>query len=153
MRSQQEDLDYGYERERINHPILEEWLGIKFEKLDKFHTMDWCELQEEGDETPAWWVEQKARKITYDFCNTYYKYNGKATALIGKHKIEFMKQNGNGIVLIDFTDKLMYWVFDEKEYETFDIQKKFVRNERTGYVDKPADVVHIPLSALREVPK
>ena len=152
MISQREDLEYGYERERINHPRLERWLGIRFQKLDKYNVMDWKEIQEEGDETPPWWVEQKARKISYGFCESNYRYNGKPTALIGKHKIDYMLQNGNGIVLIDFTDRLMYWVFDEAEYKTFDIEKKFVRNARTDYIDKPADVVHIPLSILREVP-
>lgn len=152
MISQREDLEYGYERERINHPRLENWLGLKLRKLDKYNVMDWEEIQEDGDETPSWLLEQKARKMTYNFCNTYYKYNGKPTALIGKHKIEHMKAHGNGIVLIDFTDRLMYWVFDEEEYATFDVEKKFVRNARTDYIDKPADVVHIPLSALREVP-
>ena len=152
MRTQRDDLEYGYERERVNHPRIERWLSVKLKKLDKYNVMDWEEIQEEGEEAPPWFIEQKARKISYGFCKDTYSYNGKPTALIGKHKIEHMKQKGNGIVLIDFTDRLMYWVFDEKEYEGFDVEAKFVRNARSDYVDKPADVVHIPLSILREVP-
>lgn len=152
MRTQQADLEYGYERERVNHPRLEKWLGLKLAKLDKYNIMDWKEIQEDDDESPAWYLEQKARKITYGFCEQNYSYNGKPTALIGKHKIEYMKLNGNGIVLIDFTDRLMYWIFDEKEYATFDVEQKFVRGQRSDYIDKPADVVHIPLSVLKEVP-
>lgn len=152
MRTQADDLAYGYERERVNQPRIEKWLGIKLKKLDKYHTMDWVEEMEDGDENPPWWIEQKARKATYGFVKNHYEYNGKPTALIGKHKIDYMRGKGNGIVLMDFQDKLMYWVFDEDEYKTFDVEHKFVRNARSDYVDKPADVVHIPLRCLHEVP-
>ena len=152
MNTQAHDLAYGEQREIANHGRLERWLGLKLKKLDKYNIMDWKEIQEDGDETPPWLLEQKARQMTYDFCFTHYHYNERPTALIGKHKIEHMKLNGNGIVLIDFKDKLMFWIFDETEYATFDVEAKFVRNTRSDYVDKPADVVHIPLSALKEVP-
>lgn len=152
MNTQASDLEYGYERERVNHKRIESWLGLKFQKLDKYNVMDWKEIQESDDESPAWLIEQKARKIAYWFCEKNYSYKGKPTALIGKHKLEHMKQNGNGIVLFDFTDRLMYWVFTEEEYDTFDVEEKFVRFARSDYVDKPSDVVHIPLSVLKEVP-
>jgi len=148
--SQALDLAYGYDRERINHPRIEKQLGVKLQKLDKFNTMDWKEVQEEGDESPPWWIEQKARKCSYKWLSETYSYKGKATCLIGKNKIDYMKNNGNGIVYFDFTDKLMYWVYDEDEYNTFDIEKKFVRGGRVDYIDKPHDVVHIPCSVLRE---
>lgn len=152
MRTQQADLEYGYERERVNHPRIEKWLGVKLQKLDKYNIMDWREIYEEEQEIPPWIVEQKARKISYAFCEQNYSYNGKPTALIGKHKTDYMKLHGNGIVLFDFTDRLMYWIFDEEEYESFDVEEKFVRGARSDYVDKPADVLHIPLSILKEVP-
>jgi hypothetical protein len=63
-----------------------------------------------------------------------------------------MKNNGgNGVVYFDFPDALLYWVFDEDEYKTFDVERNFVRNARSDYVDKPNDVVHIPFSILKEV--
>jgi hypothetical protein len=150
MRSQKDDLLYGSERERVNHPIIEKHLGVKLEKLEKFHIMDWKEVP--TDENPPWNVEQKSRTCSYDFCRNNYYYNGRPTVLIGKHKIDYMGANGgNGVVYIDFTDKLMYWVYDEEEYKTFDIEKKFVRNQRSDYVDKPSDVAHIPIELLKAV--
>lgn len=115
--------------------------------------MDWKEVPVEGDESPPWFVEQKARNISFEFCMNNYKYNGVPTALIGKHKTDFMKNTGgNGIVYFDFKDKLMYWVFDEDEYKTFDVEEKFVRGKRLDYVDKVAPVVHIPCAMLKVCP-
>jgi len=151
MRSQSEDLEYGYERERVNQPRIEEHLGVKLCKLDKFSVMDWKEIQKADDSTAPWLVEQKARRCSLEFLTNTYSYNGKPTALIGKNKIDFMKFNGGcGIVYFDFTDKLMYWVYDEEEYKTFDVEMRFVRNKRSGYVDKEHPVVHIPTIYLKE---
>jgi hypothetical protein len=144
MKSQASDLSYGDQRERINHPRIEEHLGVRLEKLGKYDIMDWREIP--TDDSPLWNVEQKARNMTFDFCATNYK-----TALIGKNKIDYMK-GGNGIVYFDFTDKLMYWVFDEEEYKTFTIEEQFVRHQRSDCVDKPSPVVHIPCSILKECP-
>jgi len=149
MRSQYDDLSYGGKRERANHSRIEEHLGVRLEKLDKYNIMDWREIPTDGDESPLWNVEQKARQCSYEFCKTNYFYNNIPTVLIGKHKLDFMK-GGNGIVYFDFTDKLMYWVFDEEEYKTFAIETQFVRNQRSDCVDKPCPVVHIPCSILKE---
>lgn len=150
MRTQYDDLTYGGKREKANHSKIEEHLGVKLEKLDKYNIMDWREIPS-GDESPLWNVEQKARQCTYAFCRDNYSYNGRPTVLIGKHKIDYMKTHGgNGIVYFDFTDKLMYWVFDEEEYKTFDVEQNFLRNQRSDYVDKPSPVVHIPCANLKE---
>lgn len=151
MRTQLADLTYGEKRERINHPIIEEHLQVRLHKLGKYDIMDWREVPGD-DESPLWNVEQKARLQTTEFCKANYFYNNIPTCLIGKHKIDFMKNNGgNGIVYFDFPDALLYWVFDEDEYKTFDVERNFVRNARSDYVDKPNDVVHIPFSILKEV--
>lgn len=150
MRTQLADLSYGDQRERLNHSTIEGHLGVRIRKLDKYHTMDWEEIS--GDDNPPWWIEQKARNVCWDFCCRNYKYNNIPTALIGKHKIDFIKNHGgNGVIYFDFTDKLMYWVYDEEEYNTFDVEQSFVRNARSDYIDKPSPVVHIPCSILKEV--
>jgi len=148
------DLEYGYERERINQPRIEAHLGCRLIKLGKYSTMDWIEKQEEYDESPAWNVEQKARKMNYGFLVDTYKSPkmGYPSALIGQNKIDYMKYNGgNGIVYFDFYDKLMYWMYDDDEYDAMEKEMKFVRNKRTDCVDKPAPVVHIPTKLLKEV--
>jgi hypothetical protein len=153
MATQAADLTYGAARELFNHSRIEKHLGCALKKLGKYDIMDWEEIPGSGiqsDEAPLWKVEQKARKLTFDFCKEYYKYNGVPTCLIGKHKLEYMKSHGCGIVYFDFTDKLMYWVFDEEEYKTFAEEKAFLRNLRTDYYDRPAPVIHIPCSKLRE---
>lgn len=153
MRTQMADLSYGDKRERINHPRIERHLGVRLEKLDKFNIMDWKEVPYGNDDSQPWLVEQKARNISYKFCCENYRYNNKPTALIGKNKLDHIANNGGiGIIYFDFTDKLMYWVFDEDEYKTFDIEKNFLRGGRTDYVDKPHAVVHIPCDMLKEVP-
>ncbi len=152
MATQYGDLEYGYGRETANHPTIEKHLGVKIAKLDKYHTMDWREIQKPDDSTSSWLIEQKARKCSYKFLGETYSYNGKATALIGKNKIDYMKCHGEtGIVYFDFTDKLMYWVFDADEYATFDIEEKFKRGARADCIDKCHPVVHIPCSILKEV--
>jgi hypothetical protein len=152
MRFQTEDLEYGYEREMANQNVIAEHLGVKLEKLCKYSIMDWKEVQEEGDETSPWWVEQKARRVDYDTVLRNFSYKGRPTVLLGKNKLEYMKNNGgNGVVYIDFTDKLMFWVFDEDEYKTFDVELKFKRNARADCIDKYHPVVHIPLSYLKTV--
>jgi hypothetical protein len=152
MRHQNEDLAYGAQREKFNQPRIEEHLGVKLEKLDPFNIMDWREVASD-DLSPLWNVEQKARLMKYsNLFQPHLFYNGRPTALIGKNKIDFMKNNGgNGVVYFDFVDCLMYWVFDEEEYKTFDIQQQFVRNARGGCIDRPHPVVHIPCSALKLV--
>ena len=150
MRTQAADLTYGEQRERANHPVIEEHLGVRIEKLGKYHTMDWKEIS--IDDSPPWLIEQKARNISFADCLDRFSYNGKPTALIDKHKIDYIKDNGGiGIIYFDFTDKLMFWVYDEDEYKTFDVEKGFCRNIRSDYVDKPRPVVHIPCNLLRDV--
>jgi hypothetical protein len=153
MIHQNDDLQYGYDREEKNHPVLEKFLGVKLKKLDKYNVMDWVEERVEGDESPPWYVEQKARKMTYKFLLDNYtsptlKY---PSALIGKNKIDYMKQNGNGIVVFDFQDKIMYWVYDDSEYQKMEVELKFIRGKRAGYVDKHHPVVHIPCEYLQEL--
>lgn len=150
MRTQLADLSYGEKRERANHSLIEEHLGVRIQKLGKYDVMDWKEVS--TDDTPPWLIEQKARNVTFEYCKDHYSYNGKPTALIGKHKIDYIKANGGiGIIYFDFTDKLMYWVYDENEYNTFDIEESFVRNQRSDYIDKPTAVVHIPCDSLKPV--
>jgi len=147
------DLSYGFERENINHPKIECFLGCKLKKLGKYDTMDWVEEQNENDETPPWYVEQKARKMTYAHLQSNYR-SPKfqyPSALIGKHKTDFMKDK-NGLVVFDFCDKIMYWIFDEDEYSRMEVEQDFLRGARVGYVDKPNPVVHIPCSLLKELP-
>jgi len=153
MIHQSEDLEYGQARENANHPKIERLLGCKLLKLAKYDVMDWMEYQEGGDESPPWYVEQKARRMTYDYLKNNYKSPvlQYPSALISKNKIDFMKSKGNGVVIFDFTDKIMYWVFDEAEYAKMEVEQKFVRNARIGYIDKPNPVVHIPCSVLREL--
>jgi hypothetical protein len=155
MIHQNDDLNYGFERENINHGRLEHFLGVKLKKLGKYDTMDWVEYQDDGDDSPPWYVEQKARKMPYiqlleNYKSPVLKY---PSALIGQNKIEYMKAHGNGMVIFDFTDRLLYWQFDESEYKKMEIEQKFVRGARHGYVDKPNPVVHIPCELLKEVPR
>lgn len=149
------DLQYGFERENINHERLERFLGCKLKKLGKYDTMDWVEEQEDDDETTPWYVEQKARRMTYATLRDNYKspVNEYPSALIGKNKIEFMKHHGNGIVVFDFTDRLMFWQYNDEQYEKMEIEEKFLRGARLGFIDKPNPVVHIPCSLLRDVPR
>ena len=153
MIHQNADLQYGYERENINHHKIEQFLGVRLKKLGKYETMDWVEESQEGDDSPPWYVEQKARKMRYiDLLERYHspvlQY---PSALIGKNKIDYMKERGNGLVVFDFEDKIMYWVYDDEEYKKMEIEQKFVRGARLGYVDKPNPVVHIPCSLLKEM--
>lgn len=153
MIHQNADLQYGYERENINHNKIESLLGCKLKKLGKYDIMDWVEESQEGDDSPPWYVEQKARKMDYAYLLENYtsptlQY---PSALIGKNKIDYMKEKGNGLVVFDFKDKIMYWVFNEEEYKKMEIEKTFVRGARLGYVDKPHPVVHIPCSLLQEL--
>jgi hypothetical protein len=153
MIHQNADLQYGYERENKNHYTIECFLGCKLKKLARYDTMDWVEYQQDDDETPPWYVEQKARRMTYDFLLQNYKSPTLQypSALIGKNKIDYMKEKGNGLVVFDFTDKIMYWVFDEEEYKKMEIEQKFIRGARVGYIDKAHPVVHIPCSLLKEL--
>jgi len=153
MIHQEADLQYGYDKENQNHTAIDEFLGCRLKKLAKFDTMDWVEIVKDGDESPPWYVEQKARKMRYiDLLERYHSPKFQyPSALIGKNKIDYMKNKGNGLVVFDFTDKIMYWVFDEVEYSKMEIELKFKRGERVGYVDKPCPVVHIPCSLLREL--
>ena len=154
MTTQYDDLQYGYDRECKNHHKLEEFLDCDLRKLDKYSIMDWEEVVRDGDESPKWLVEQKARKVSYSYLLENYKspLMKYPSALIGKNKLDYMKYNGgNGIVVFDFTDKIMYWQFDEKEYAKMEVETKFIRSKRVGCVDKPHPVVHIPCSLLEEL--
>lgn len=155
MASQCADLAYGAEREEKNHRLIENFLGCKLKKLDKYNVMDWIEIPfDEGDESPLWLIEQKARKMTYlQLLNNYRSPKLKyPSALIGKNKIDYIKNNGgNGIVIFDFTDKIMYWQFDEEEYSKMEVEEQFIRGGRYGCIDKPHPVVHIPCMLLKEM--
>jgi hypothetical protein len=153
MIHQNADLEYGYARENQNHHKIECFLGVKLKKLAKYDTMDWVEYQQDDDETPPWYVEQKARRMTYSYLLNNYTSPTLhyPSALIGKNKIDYMKEKGNGLVVFDFEDKTMYWVFDEEEYKKMEIEQKFIRGARLGYVDKHHPVVHIPCSLLKEM--
>ena len=153
MIHQNDDLQYGWGRENANQQKIEKFLGCQLIKLDKYNCMDWVEKVADGDEAPPWYVEQKARKMSYGYLKDNYKSPTLKypSALIGKNKIDFMKANGNGLVVFDFTDKIMYWVYDDAEYAKMEVEQKFVRGARLGYIDKPNPVVHIPCEFLKEM--
>lgn len=151
-----DDISYGTQREIANAPTIANFLGCKLRKLDQFHIMDWVEEQPDDDELMPWLVEQKARKCTYtyafeNFRSPKLRY---CSVLIGKHKTDHMKAHGeNGLVVFDFTDKIMYWQFNAEQYAKMEVEQQFLRNSRTGYVDKQCPVVHIPCSMLKEMPR
>ena len=151
-----DDITYGSQRESANAPSIAAFLDCKLRKLDKFHIMDWVEEQDDDDESMPWLVEQKARKCTYNYaCENFkapkFRY---ASVLIGKHKTDHMKAHGeNGLVVFDFTDKMMYWQFNANQYAKMEVEQQFLRNSRTGYVDKQCPVVHIPCAMLKELPR
>ena len=146
---QSEDLSYGESRELANHPVLESFFGIRLRKLSKYHTMDWEEIREDGDDSPPWYIEQKARRLTFEECSKY-KHKGISTVIIGKNKLDFMAKTGNGIVVMDFKDRLMYWVYDKNEMNGFDVED-YVRGAREDCTDMISKVVHIPMSSLKQI--
>ena len=153
MRYQSDDLSYGDLREKANHHLFEEHLGVKLKKLEKNHIMDWVEVREDGNIERPWLVEQKGRRVSYkDALATFPLYGGRKTILIGKNKTDFIRNNeGIGIIYFDFTDCIMYWVYDEEEIQTFDIEYNFQRKQRADCYDRPHDVIHIPCSILKKV--
>ena len=151
-----DDIAYGNIREFMNAPSIAAFLDCKLRKLDRFHIMDWVEDQADDDESMPWLVEQKSRKCSYDHvCDNFKSPTMRyPSVLIGKHKTDHMKNHGeNGLVVFDFTDKLMYWRFDAEEYAKMEVEQQFLRDSRTGYVDKQCPVVHIPCSLLSEMPR
>jgi len=155
MINQIQDLTYGEQREIRNKPIIQNWLGVQLQKLGKYDVMDWVEIPNQDDESPPWYIEQKARRMCYssllgNYRSPTLKY---PSAIIGKNKIDFMKAHSNGIVIFDFQDCIMYWVFDESQYQKMEIETQFLRGERAGCVDKPHPVVHIPCELLTLLPQ
>jgi len=152
---QSHDIAYGIQREDANHNRIEQLLNCPLERLGKYSIMDWKEIQTKDLDSPPWLVEQKARKMSYSYALACFRspVGDIPSVMIGKNKLDYMKDNGGaGIVIFDFTDKLMYWVFDEDEYNTFEVEVDFVRKKRADCNDQPHPVVHIPCSKLIECP-
>lgn len=114
-------------------------------KLPQYHTMDWVEcIPAEGE---PFYAEQKARNISYEFINN--NYGGEV--LIGKNKIDFMREHGEGIIYFDLRGVLYYIQYDEQLFETFRVKDDFIRGGREDYQDKEHAVVYIPTKLLTRV--
>ena len=145
MVSQSDDLSYGFKQEEKNSDIISKHLGVYMMKLPQFHTMDWVEcIPAEGE---AFYAEQKARNISYEYINNFYG----GEVLIGKNKIDYMKAHGEGILYFDLRGVLYFIQFDEGLFNTFRVRDDFVRGARVDCVDREHSVVYIPTKCLTRV--
>jgi hypothetical protein len=143
MATRRADLTYGFQRETFRDPHIQAYTGKYMMKLNPSNVMDWMECipTEEVCEL----AEQKARKIDLK-CATYYN-----TLIIGKNKVDAIARNGKGTIYFDLLDGLFSIKYNKELFDTFFIERDYLRGERSDCVDRPSDVVHIPLKSCLRV--
>lgn len=147
MATQKADIFFGLGKEEQNYDTISNHCGVYMMKLPPYHTMDWVECIPAPETPIPLYAEQKARHLTYEQALRY------KTLLIGKNKIDFIKNNGEGVIYFDLKDGLYAIQYDETLFKTFRTETEFIRGARADYKDKPSAVVHIPVECLSKVEK
>jgi hypothetical protein len=129
------DFTFGKQSEEEVLPIIRKY----FNDDTIQHTTDkFCKFDYFGDNTL---FELKSRNLRY---NTY------KTTLIGLDKTINNNKDNTVIFLFKFVDGLYFIKYEKKVFDAFEI-KKFVRDPRSGYNDKPKLYLYIPIENLIKI--
>ena len=128
------DLAFGLMNEEQKRGTLEMHFGECFEKDPN----QWA-LFDFFNKSKTVYVEMKSRNNRHD---TY------ATTIVGSNKIRWCTDPTKKYYFaFVFTDGIYYIQYDKTLFDTFECSD-FVRNTRSGYEDRMAKYVFIPVSAL-----
>ena len=144
MRTLKEDLYDGFRREEFNHSAICKHLGVYMMPTPPSHTVDWIECIPEENCIP-YVAEQKSRNISYNQCRDFY-----GTAPIGKNKIDYIANNGDGVIYMDFTDGLYFIQWEPEVFKKFET-RMYGRNPRPDSADRPTLHTFIPCNLLTKV--
>jgi hypothetical protein len=133
MRTQQEDLEYGINNERVALASLEELTGKKLAHTGKYSLLDFA------DQEMTVYVELKSRRFAHNKYETTY---------IGKKKIDQCSNpNIDYYLAFLFTDGLYYIKYDKELFSGFRIEEDFQYRRYNCYTANQT-LVHIPVQYL-----
>ena len=132
MASQQQDLIFGLDQEKIVLPILEKYFNDKIQHTkDKYSKFDF-----QGEKFK---YELKSRKI---------KHNQYKTALLGYNKKPDDTQEQ--YFIFNYIDGIYYIKYEDTLFNSFDV-KDFQRNKRIDYNDTLKPHYFIPYEKLTKI--
>ena len=137
MPSLASDLAFGTKSEISNTELLQDYLETTLERRGGYYVMDYV------NPSKTIYVELKTRRIRHD------QYD---TALIGLNKV-MACQNPDikYYFAYCYLDGLYVIQYDKELFDTFEIQKDYLRGAREGIVDIAQSVVHIPTNLLTKI--
>lgn len=94
-------------------------------------------------------IDYTGNKYIYELKSRNCSYSNYPTTLIPYNKI-CDSENKNIILLFNFTDGLYYIKYDEKIFNSFELNY-FVRNKRIDYDDKSKLYYYIPINKLIKI--
>lgn len=137
MRHQSEDILFGGHSEVNNLSILETYFQTKLKHNGTFHCFDY------SNDSRTIFVELKTRRINH---NQY------PTAIIGKNKVDFCNDpNVDYYFVFCYSDGLYTIKYEKELFNSFKVETEYMRSYRTGCVNKPQVVVHIPYQYLIKI--
>lgn len=137
-RTKVEDLSKGLANEAECKPIFESYFKEKLTKHpNPYSAMDFF------NEPKTFWLEVKMRNIAHD------KF---PTALIGKHKVDFCRQNKDATHYFawKYLDGIYYIKFDEDVWNGFEC-RPYRRFDRLDDRQQEADHYFIPCELLKKM--
>ena len=137
MPSLASDLAFGIKSEIDNMELLQQYLDTTLERRGGYYVMDYV------NPSKTIYVELKTRRIRHN------QYN---TALIGLNKV-MACQNPDikYYFAYCYLDGLYVIQYNKELFDTFHIEKEYLRGARDDVVDVAQSVVHIPVEHLMKV--
>jgi hypothetical protein len=134
VRTQAEDLRFGYTHEQNVLERLQKQFGTTLLRGGNWDTMDY------SNPAKTIFIELKSRRVPHD------RY---PTAIIGRNKIRFCSDPTKEYYFVyNYEDGLFYIKYDPELFATFEVVTEYQRNRRADATDAPQEVVMIPYKYL-----
>jgi hypothetical protein len=134
VRTQAEDLRFGYTHEQNVLERLQKQFGTTLLRGGNWDTMDY------SNTAKTIFIELKSRRVPHD------RY---PTAIIGRNKVRFCSDPTKEYYFVyNYEDGLFYIKYDPELFATFEVVTEYQRNRRADATDAPQEVVMIPYKYL-----
>jgi hypothetical protein len=130
VRTQAEDLRFGYTHEQNVLERLQKQFGTTLLRGGNWDTMDY------SNQAKTIFIELKSRRVPHD------RY---PTAIIGRNKVLWCSDPTKEYYFVyNYEDGLFYIKYDPELFATFEVVTEYQRNRRADARDAPQEVVMIP---------
>jgi len=136
--TQKDDLAFGKKNEEESVDMLEQYLDTTLKHRGSYSVLDF------ENPTKTVFVELKSRRIP----STAY-----TTAIVGLNKIHAMNniEDMEYYIAFKYSDGLFTIKYEKELFDTYEVRYEYCRGPRIDCINKPQDVVMVPIKDLTKI--